>query len=355
MASYTIRQFQDSDRGPYLRLFESVFDPRDTAWFRWKYEQNPYIDHVPIFVAETNDELVGARCFFAVELAHGDSTSRVLQPCDTMVHPDHRRQGLMTRMTERAIDTYAGMARLFYNTPNEQALSINRKLGWRIVDTPPTYYRIENLQARAPQWLEQVVEFAGERFLTTNREYKRQWRPDPDLFVKRHDDVPVAALTSLYRQSIAATFHASRDEQFYRWRYANPRWEYRTYLAIQSGSLVASIVTGRRTTAEETITKLIDILPIQSDETVSDAFAVLIDAIIADHRETDIFAVLSPSLPEQLLADFGFVADTTFPLTRLCDGLTLVARPLNDSWTVDGLRLDDPDAWSFTFSERDTC
>lgn len=354
IASYTIRQFHEADLEGYLRLFEAVFDTRDPAWFRWKYGDNPYVDHSPIAVAEVDGELVGARSLFAIELAHGDSTSLALQPCDTMVHPDHRRRGLMTRMTEQVIDTYRGTGRFFYNTPNQQALSVNRTLGWRIVDRPPTYFRIESLDARVPASLKPIIERAVGTLLPPTTDRERGPAPAPEVDVACHEDMPIEALTSLYRRSVTEPFHAVRDEQFYRWRFSNPRWRYRTYLAVREGEVVASIVAGTQTANGETVTRLVDILPLEPDPSRYAAIAAVIQTIIDDHDATDIFALLAPGLPAQLLADRGFVPDTAFPLSHACQGLTLVSRPLTGSWNVDGLRIDAPGAWLFSFTERDT-
>ncbi|ELY92984.1 hypothetical protein C483_06630 [Natrialba hulunbeirensis JCM 10989] len=144
-ASYTVRPFRPSDRSAFLSLYEQVFDQeRGTDWFRWKFERNPFVDHVPIIVAERDGELVGARSFFAQPIRNEETVFRAFQPCDTMVHSDHRRQGLFGRMNELALQRYTGQAQnpaFCFNFPNEHSKQGNINHGWRDVGTVPMYYR----------------------------------------------------------------------------------------------------------------------------------------------------------------------------------------------------------------------
>ena len=365
-SSYTIRRFQTVDREAYLHLFRSVFDARGVSWFRWKYEKNPYADGVPIVVAESGDELVGARSFFALRMSDGESEFLAFQPCDTMVHPDHRRQGLMKEMTAHAIDAFAGDASFFFNTPNELALPANLDLGWRVVNEVATYYRIERLRPRAPKGFGLAADIIGDPVLKAYYDQFRRERTDrhaTEFEIRRHSEVPSTRLESLYKRAVPETFHAIRDETFYEWRFENPRWQYRTYIANLAGRDVASIVTGTRSDGDATITRLVDVLPlvqpvdedpVDDDLVDDDPFSALLEAILTDHEATDLFAVLSNSLPSHLLYDFGFLSDDSFPLSRVSDCLTLVARPLTGSWELGGVRLDDPSNWTFTFAERDT-
>lgn len=145
MSDYEIRFVEPGDRNAYLDLYQAVLDqPKSAEWFEWKYEHNPYVDHVPIVIARAGDEIVGARSFFALEM-RVDGDPRVdLEPCDTMVRTDYRRRGLFTRMTELAIDRYEGRYPLFFNFPNRDTLSGNLDLGWKVVSDRPHYYRIES-------------------------------------------------------------------------------------------------------------------------------------------------------------------------------------------------------------------
>ncbi|MGM0606680.1 MAG: GNAT family N-acetyltransferase, partial [Halobacteriota archaeon] len=141
---YTIRPFEDRDRKGFFRLFEHTFGQKKSdEWFEWKYVDNPYVDHVPMYVAELEGELVGARPFFALPIAREGWIGLALQPGDTMVHADHRGQGLFTRMTEAALETYVDSdVDLIFNFPNAKSGPGYRKMGWEVVDRIREFIRV---------------------------------------------------------------------------------------------------------------------------------------------------------------------------------------------------------------------
>lgn len=132
---YVIRPYEPDDRDDFLELYDQVLGDRNDEWFRWKYEDNPYSDHVPMIVATDEGRIVGTKPAFALELRIGEETYQGLQPADVMVHEDHRRRGLYSRTTERLKERYRDReAALFFNFPNEATLSGSLKHGWQIVE-----------------------------------------------------------------------------------------------------------------------------------------------------------------------------------------------------------------------------
>ena len=96
-----IRPYESADRERFLSLYQTVWDQsRSVDWFRWRFEENPYRDGVQMIVAEVDGELVGVEPILPFRLVTIASTYDVYQPVDWMVHPDYRRQGVFTRMTE---------------------------------------------------------------------------------------------------------------------------------------------------------------------------------------------------------------------------------------------------------------
>ncbi|WP_227354489.1 GNAT family N-acetyltransferase [Haladaptatus salinisoli] len=360
--AYVVRWFEDGDVSDFLALDRAVFQrERDERWFEWKYEDNPYVDHVPILVVENEDDIVGARPFIAFRLRAGAETVLALQPADTMVHPEHRRRGLFTRMTERAIDHYANREpAFFFNFPNQRSRPGYLKLGWQIVGDRVTYYRIQNPAAffggdgRIPSRLaELAVQLTGDV-----REFRRTPADAAGEFsVDRYPGTRASILAELYETRPPDGFHALRDETFYRWRFASPAWSRATYVASQGGQPVAGIVVRNRTTAEGvSVTQLADVVPLAETERRTRALARLVERIVADHASSDILAVAEGGVPRRLLTEFGFVGDATPPLSWMSDfDCRLVALPLGGTgWTVGGERLSHRSNWHVSFAERDT-
>lgn len=363
MEQITVRAYEAGDREQFLALNSVVWDrDRGREWLRWKYSENPYVDHTPIFVAETDGTIVGARPLMAFRIRDGERRHLALQPADTMVHPDHRRQGVFTRMNEHAIDRYkdADVA-FFFNFPNERARPGYRKLGWRTVGERPTYYRVQNPAAfidRSPGRLfERVTALAARGY---NRARAVRSSPSGAYDVVRRPGVPVELLVSLYERRVPDRMHALRDERFYRWRFASPTWTRTTYVAERGDSPAAAIVARTRTTADgKTVTQFAEVVPMVGGSEWADALSHLFERIVRDHPRSDLFAVASTSVPRDLLTAYGFHSDDRRPLVwARSHHHAMAVRPLNgefaDPRSPAERRLTDERNWLLSFGERDT-
>ncbi|MDS0259381.1 GNAT family N-acetyltransferase [Haloarcula sp. S1CR25-12] len=362
MSSYTIRWYRPGDRAQYLDLYADVLDTwsHSPEWFDWKYVSNPYVDHVPIVVATENGDLVGARSFFALPMTVGGDEYGALEPCDTMVRPDHRRQGLFTRMTERAIERYEDRERaFFFNFPNEVTLRGNEKLGWQRVGSAPLAYRVENvtpfLTARTTAPGAELAGAVGTRLASAyNRLRERRRRPQPAVSVRHEQPVPVEQLAGLYETTAPDTIHAHRDAQFYRWRLSNPNWDYSAFVA-ESGEARAAVVVARVPAGKlygPEVTRIVDVLPLTGHDRREPLVRALVARVQSAFPTSDLFVAPS-TLPRGLLRDYGFHHDDTAPLSYLTDERPHLVRAL-DSWTPAGKRLTESDNWTTTLLETDT-
>lgn len=358
MSEYQIRPFESADRDGFLDLYHAVMGgPRDPDWFEWKYTENPYVDHVPMLVTADGDDIVGARPFFALPIAINQSREIALQPGDTMVHPEHRRQGLFTRMTERSIERYAGECPFFFNFPNHRSRPGYLKLDWEIVNEQPVHYRIENPAVVATSQSDRTaVRVAGTIAAPATRAYYKLRSfgrtIDEDRTIRRTEEVPGDELLYLYRQAVPDQIHAERDEQFYRWRFENPQWSYSTFLAEGPSGPEAAIVTGTRTEDSGLrTTRLCEVVPL--DDPPEAILGDLINRILEDHADTDLFAAPTEVIPNSVLRSYGFRPDDARPLSSLTETTTHVVRTLNGGWKIHGVDITQAENWTMTFLERD--
>jgi hypothetical protein len=273
-----------------------------------------------------------------------------------MVHPDHRRRGLFTRMTERAIARYSGTHPFMFNFPNEASLPGNLKLGWQVVSERETYYRIENPGAVAAAETDRrgvaaVGRLASPMATLYYRILGDGPTPDPGIAVRRVEGVASAELADLYRRAVPEELHAVRDERFYEWRSDNPDWAYTTYVAEGDVGPEAALLAGRSTGPGPTKVMLTDVVPL--DESLEPATVALLDRLLDDQSGVDLFCAPSQGLPERVLDAFGFRSDATYPLSAVTDAATHVARSLDDGDERGGPALTDPDNWLLTFAELD--
>lgn len=358
MSEYEIRPYRPEDRDGFLSLYRSVMgDTKNDEWFDWKYKENPYVDHVPMVVALDEGTVVGARPLLALPMVVNGEREVAFQPGDAMVHADHRRQGIFSRMMEETIDRYSGTHPFYFSFPNKLSGPAHIKHGSRVVSERRSYYRIENPAALARSRTEQtLILFASALGTPVVKGYYQlrdlMTSEGEGFAVRIESEPPTADLTELYRTAVPNVIHASRDERFYSWRLNNPDWEYTTYLADGESGPEAAIVAGTSVSSEVTVTKLTDVVPLKNAP--ESALETLINRILSEHSETDLFVAPPQGVPYDVLTEFGFRTDTEPPLSWFTSQTTHVVRTLSDGWTLNGTSITDPDNWLLTFVEEDT-
>ena len=357
---YTVRLYSTSDFADIRSLYGTVFDKRRSReWFEWRYD-TPYVDGPQVVVAERSGTVVGAEPFITFRFETGGGTELAVQPADAMVHPDHRRRGLLTRMTEFALDHYAeGAPSFVFNFPNRQAVDAYRKLGWREVPDVTTSFRIQNPGRFLPTGgsaLGRAIE-SGARTISGALYAPFDHRiGDDEITVDRLRDLPTTTLAALYERDVPAGLHARRDAAFFEWRLGNPEWSTATYVARRGGDPVAAMVTVTEENNGCTFTKVMEALPMGGSG-VEGPMRRLLAAVCRDHGGSDVLKMAHSTVPRSVSRSFGFLSGDLPPLTWATADSTMVVRPLDpdgDGWTVGDRTLTDWDDWEITFSEQDT-
>lgn len=360
-AEYEVRLMESGDRDGFLELYRSVLGDWGDAgeeWFDWKYADNPYTDHLSITVAVRGGEVVGAKSLVGYEVARGTDRHPALQPADTVVHPDHRRRGLFSRMTELVKGVYADRdVGLFFNYPNEATLAGGLKHGWTHVGRATTRYRVQDPASFAAVdagRLDGVVERAGRLAVAGYDAVRRRLPgPDRDLVVRRHEAVPVGPLADLYRRRPPDRLHVVRDETYLDWRFGNPRWDYAAYTVERDGDPVVGAVVGRSVVdggPQASFTEVVPPAPTGGDRA---ARAALLEAVLADHPEADAVAAADDAFADRTLLRYGFLADTSPPLSWVASPSNLVAYALDDAFRGSDAPAATDD-WVLGLGDRDT-
>lgn len=359
---YTIRFLEPADRAAFVEMYDETFGDGSEEWFEWKYVENPATEHVPVVVATHGGELVGARPCVPFRMRIGDRTVGAIRFGDTMVHADHRRRGLFTRMTRRMMVYYAALEPAFgFNHPNDLSLPGYRTLGGRVIGRCPIAYRIQNPAALLEGHLTGLAAYGVSMTTPLVRAYL-DWRERlapstaSGLTVTRHGTVPAETLTALYETMPPTGIHAERTAAFYRWRFRNPLWTYTTYVAHRDGP-VAAVVTGTRKSDGMTVTTLAEGVPMTGNDERKTAFAALVRRLLEDTVDADLLAYSGQAIPKSVLQPVGFHRDTEPPLSWLASETQLVAHDLGGGtwtdWRVNGMNLLDPSNWALSFCEQD--
>jgi GNAT superfamily N-acetyltransferase len=118
------------DATAFAELFHACFGKAvDADYCRWKFDRNPAGKAIHV-IAGSRHRLVGAVNFIPSRFLIDGSEILACQSVDTMVHPEFRRQGLFTRMSELALACMSERGWEFkYNFPGEASLPGYLKLG----------------------------------------------------------------------------------------------------------------------------------------------------------------------------------------------------------------------------------
>lgn len=334
---YSIRLCHRDDRMDFLALHDLVFGGGfGEEWFHWKYEENPYWDQIPIFIAETNGEIAGARGLWPLQMGLNGKVYLALQPCDTMVHPDHRRKGLFTKMTKFGIDYFQKQAspKVLFNTPGSMSKPGYLKLGWDELGIPE-YFRFSQLNLKNYN-----SSFHLRPLLNIGSIYLRARTKSPEQIdnrVELHDQPPVELLNKIYSNSDLNKFHVVKDQTFYNWRVSKlPGYFPKTIIGYNGDNPVFALILRDRGSG-------IAIHDCIWDNSISNSQlrGFLSDVIYRySHKRIRYFG---NQLPESLVSDYGFLDKRRFPTFT---NRNFVVRPVdNESWNIEGKQLNNADNW----------
>jgi GNAT superfamily N-acetyltransferase len=337
---YTIRWYGDDDRAAFMDLFELGFSDRHPDWFAWKYEGTPYSDRVPVIVAEKDGAVAAIRPFMPLDLQVGDQRLPVLMPVDLVVHPDHRRKGLMTTLTRSMKsglwDDYAATF-TFANTASRDGIvkmtderwptyDLGEYVKYERINNPAAFFANESRPRRV------AAEALTPLYRARNHLRDRLVDDDAAVTIARFDDVPTSLLVDLYERAPPTVPHVARDEEFYGWRFDEPGWSFVTYVAHRDETPVAAVVVGSRT-GETAISKayLFEILPLVSEAADAAVFSSLLGRIKTDYASVDQLCAAAGSIPDAVFAAHGFARSDALPFSKLVDPAYLVVSVLGNS------------------------
>lgn len=358
---YAIRAGGAGDREAFLSLYETVWGrSKSAAWFDWRFVDNPFTDRVELVVAEHAGRVVGAEPLLALPLATPAGTVPVRQPVDWIVHPEHRRCGLFTRMTERLLSTAVDRAELLFNFPSDALRPGLEKFDWTEVASAPMRYRVQNAAGVSSRLTDDgrgtsvLTRAATPAVRAGVAVADRLTSATADVSVERVDGTATRAIRTAYTETRPDTVHVPRTTTYLDWRFGNPRWDVATYVARRGDDPVATLVVGRETVDGTEKAFLLDVQPMTTDPARAPAFAAALDAALADLGDVDVVTASARPFPG-VLGRRGFLRDDGFPLARFATTTTHAVRPLPDAADASGVDADvlDADAWTLALADVD--
>jgi GNAT superfamily N-acetyltransferase len=209
----------------------------NSRYLAWKYENNPYIAEPLIYLALHNDRVVGMRGVFGSNWKIGSEQLRAAGVGDLVVHPDYTNEGLLRKIMECALEDLACKGYVYLVSLSASPVTYLRSLrmGWELAAPFNTRLRpglFSAISDRARALLKRIPVFWRyadktllPRFYVFDRGAKLR-RFDFPIAIER-EPRPEEMATLVERVCEGKRIRHARDVAYFRWRFRNPRSEYR--------------------------------------------------------------------------------------------------------------------------------
>lgn len=140
----------DADKEAILEVMDTSFAAvqrsssvqRGAVFWEWKYLSSPY-GTASIHLIKLEGRVAAAQSLWPMTFQWQDRHFSAIQACDTVVHPDFRRQGLFNALLAARKTRAADLGVDFiFNFPNANSLPGCLRAGWRFVGKVPWYVRV---------------------------------------------------------------------------------------------------------------------------------------------------------------------------------------------------------------------
>lgn len=126
-------------------LWKKVKPESHDAFFKWKYEDNPYSESPLIMICIAEEKVVGALGHMIQRLMINGTPHNICIPVDGIVHPDYRMYGIYSKMLREGVKDILALneiydLKFFFNASSNAASAPGLvKYGWKSL-SPRTYY-----------------------------------------------------------------------------------------------------------------------------------------------------------------------------------------------------------------------
>ncbi len=247
MNDYTIREMTTDDLDRFRELYRDIWGyNRPEGFDIWRLFESPF-GVCPTAVAMDGERFAGLYTLWPIMLNLGGQSVMGAQSMDTMIHPDHQRKGLFTKLALSCYDIGASRGvKAMYGFPNPFSYpGFVRRLNWDHTGDICHYVRPLNISAhnRIPGVLGPIANAATRLLPTGSRRGFRIGDGRPE-----QDELMAVVAGAGAKEN---TCRIERGPAWFDWRYAPAAEnEYRWITArTAAGELTALAVWGMRSAA----------------------------------------------------------------------------------------------------------
>jgi GNAT superfamily N-acetyltransferase len=340
---YKIVQYNPDLRSQILELQKHLWNEDievNNAYFRWKYEQNPYVDIPLIYLATCEERVVGMRGMIGAKWEVGHPPKRFLIPCagDTVIAPEHRNRGLFTMIMKAALRDLEkrGFRYIFNVSPSTVTLLGSLTIGFRGVGP------VENMIRKTKQ---RIVAPVDNPFNLLDRNFEPRNSKARFNVVTSSKARPKAMAELIARIESNCGIKHVRDREYFSWRFKNPLCQYR-FLFWEDNTLQGYLVLQTPSFTNRGIVNIVD-----WEGTRPEVKADLLEASVdlGKFHKLIIWSATLLRTEKEILQRFGFVSeDVDVGLTNYSQYVMIRAvqdKMLNGDWILANRRLLDLGNW----------
>jgi hypothetical protein len=345
--NYEIVKYHPEFRSQVVELQKHLWGPDvalNAAYLEWKHEHNPYVETPLIYLALCGGQVVGMRGMYGAKWQIGYPCQTFLGLCasDSVIAPDHRTRGLYRKLTMAALNdlTNSGNTYVFSLSANKITYLGCLAMGWCGIGT------LQVMQRRSADGLSSLSSTEEPHpFYSLDRKGAGSGgEASPHVSVELTAR-PKAMAELIERIGGDGRMRHVRDQQYFAWRFQNPRAVYR-FLFWRDARLEGYLVLRRWVYTERVGVSIVD-----WEATNAQARADLLQAAIhwGNFGSLTIWSATLPDEAKTLLqiADFKEL-EGTGNTTRYVP--TVLVRPIRDEmlkgdWVLADRRLLDLANW----------
>lgn len=233
MADFIFRKYKQEDKEQVLALLGNAlwhfpYEER-LAYFNWKFEQNPYTESPLGFVCVDGDKVIAFRGYMLQPISIKDKVYYNAALADTVTDSSYRRMGLFSRITKFSIEELEKDASIIASTNSSSGgptLNGYLKLGWQPL--------VERKNLFSFSW----------RSLFPKKDVSTECSTDKGTYrICMSADCCAVEMGLLAQNKISRQyFSVHTDEEYIKWRFANPHAEYRFFYYYEKEHLCAYAV-----------------------------------------------------------------------------------------------------------------
>lgn len=345
-AHYQIMPYQPNYKSQVVELLSYLWGEnklQNDTYFNWKYLNNPFAEDVTAILTLYKNNVVGFTGFFNTKWTTIGRNQKIsiLSPADLIVHPDHRHNRLSILMHDYFMNKYASKYTLFFN------FSVSKI-------SLPVILRMGFTQIAEKFYLNRETIFGIAKYISTYgrpeeiNKSKIKFGVFDDILVS--DKAIASEMAGVIEKQNFSNhrFTMIQDENFFNWRFLNPRKKYVFFYYKLNGVMTAYLVL---TLSKNNRRGYISDFAAQE----SVYLKKILDFIIKT-KQVDILSIYSYSADNNFfrqLKYFNFkVNSITRQLERVKKGeIPLFVRPVksnysDDDFIIEGHDIRKIDNWS---------